>query len=139
MTIYRLPWPPSANQYRGKRGYWIQVGSRKVLSPFARTYRSLVMMAVRDAVRTHDPSGRLQMRVSVHPPDRIRRDWDNIRKVLMDALVACNCSTKSKSIDIVHALRDDSNKYLVREWIEWLEVEPEGRVEIELTNLGGTR
>lgn len=146
MTVYRLPYPPTAGQGHGPKAYWIQVGSRKVLAKYAHTYRFLVAAAVRDAVRTHDPNGVLQMRVSVHPPDRMRRDWDNIRKVLMDALVACNKKVKvqegkktvTRYLDIP-ALKDDSNKHLVREWCEWLEVDPDGRVEIELTNLGGGR
>lgn len=141
MTRYTLPYPPTAGQGHGPKAYWIQVGHRKVLSGYAKTYRFLVRAEVLRAVRDHDPSGALQIRVSVHPPDRMRRDWDNIRKVLMDALVACNVKTKTvegkKTVTRyleIPALKDDSNKHLVREWCEWLEVEPDGRVEIELTN-----
>lgn len=132
-TRYEFPWPPSANQARGARGYWIHVGGRKVLTPFARLYRSEVASIVRKAKRGHNPEGTLTLRISLHPPDRRGRDSDNVMKVLKDALVAANPKHGERVLEIV-ALKDDSNKYIRREWIEWLEVEKDGRVEIELTD-----
>lgn len=105
-----------------------------MLTPFARLYRSEVAAIVRRAARGHNPEGTLTLRISLHPPDRIRRDSDNVMKVLKDALVAANPKHGERVLEIV-ALKDDSNKYIRREWIEWLEVVKDGRVEIELTDL----
>jgi crossover junction endodeoxyribonuclease RusA len=76
----RLPWPPSVNHYygRSRRG-------RVFLKPAGRMYRKRVASILG---RMGNP--RLDGFVSIHllaaPPDRRRRDLDNIRKAAWDAL-----------------------------------------------------
>lgn len=78
MIELELPYPPSLNRY------YRHVGAKVLISREGRAYRERVMSLVRgsetvrkDAVCT----------IVVHPPDRRRRDLDNVLKALLDALV----------------------------------------------------
>lgn len=80
-----LPYPPTVNTY------WRRVGRRTLISAAGRRYRT----RVREALLAHclllgqiRRFGRqpLRLEVDVFPPDRRRRDLDNILKALIDAL-----------------------------------------------------
>lgn len=74
-----LPYPPSVNHY------WRRAGSRTIVSAQGRRFRSAVARTLAvGRVRAFD--GRVAVRVVVHPPDRRRRDLDNVLKALLDAL-----------------------------------------------------
>lgn len=74
-----LPYPPSVNHY------WRRAGSRTIVSAQGRRFRRQVAAELAFAhVRRFD--GRVAVRVVVHPPDRRRRDLDNVLKALLDAL-----------------------------------------------------
>ena len=74
-----LPYPPSINHY------WRRVGNRTLISKEGRRFRKRVLAIL--SVRKHEPmTGSLAVRVVAHPPDRRRRDLDNIVKALLDAL-----------------------------------------------------
>lgn len=79
-----LPYPPTVNTY------WRRVGSRTILSAGARQYRRAVQVAVFELMRR---GGRLKplsislaVEIEFRPPDRRRRDLDNLPKGLLDAL-----------------------------------------------------
>ena len=85
MTLYlRLPWPPSVNHY------WRHVGPRVLVSREGRAYRRACHLAMcLQLQRTPDKfSGQVSLTIYVAPPDRRRRDLDNILKALLDALQA---------------------------------------------------
>ncbi len=74
-----LPYPPSVNHY------WRRVGARTLISKEGRRFRQRVLAIL--ATRCVKPmTGSLTVRISAHPPDRRRRDLDNITKALLDAL-----------------------------------------------------
>lgn len=76
-----LPYPPSVNHY------WRHVGprGRTLISREGRRYRARVASTL--ALRRVQPvPGSLDVQVTVHPPDRRRRDLDNTMKALLDAL-----------------------------------------------------
>ena len=74
-----LPYPPSINHY------WRRVGNRTLISKEGRRFRKRVLAIL--SVRKHEPmTGSLTVRIVAHPPDRRRRDLDNITKALLDAL-----------------------------------------------------
>jgi len=79
MIELTLPFPPSVNHY------WRRVGARTLISREGRCYRERIasILALR---RVRAVPGRLAVRVTVHPPDRRRRDLDNAMKALLDAL-----------------------------------------------------
>ena len=76
-----LPWPPSVNRI------WRSVGGRVLLSAEGRTYRQAVEVAVLEQHGAGDPlTGRLSMTIRAYPPDRRRRDVDNMAKAILDAI-----------------------------------------------------
>ncbi len=79
MIVLELPYPPSVNHH------WRRVGHRTLISKEGRLFRKRVLTML--SVHHREPlAGRLHVRVLVYPPDRRRRDLDNIIKALFDAL-----------------------------------------------------
>ncbi|MAG92515.1 MAG: hypothetical protein CMJ48_02015 [Planctomycetaceae bacterium] len=74
-----LPYPPSINHY------WRRVGPRTLISREGRRFRKDVM-AILAAMGVEPLAGALAVEVEVYPPDRRRRDIDNVLKSLLDAL-----------------------------------------------------
>jgi crossover junction endodeoxyribonuclease RusA len=80
MTLqFDLPYPPSVNHY------WRRVGARTLISRQGRIFRESVcsLLALR---RLHPLDGWLKVHLQIYPPDRRRRDVDNIQKPVLDAL-----------------------------------------------------
>ena len=80
MTLqFDLPYPPSVNHY------WRRVGARTLISRQGRAFRESVcsLLALR---RLHPLDGWLKVHLQIYPPDRRRRDVDNIQKPVLDAL-----------------------------------------------------
>ena len=76
-----LPWPPSVNRV------WRSVGGRVLLSAEGRAYRQAVAVAVLEQHGAGDPlTGRLSMIIEAYPPDRRKRDIDNLAKASIDAI-----------------------------------------------------
>ena len=74
-----LPFPPSVNHY------YRRVGPRTLISREGRSFRKRVCGLM--AMRSVEPmAGPLSVAIDVHPPDRRRRDSDNVQKSLLDAL-----------------------------------------------------
>lgn len=86
-----LPWPPSMNRY------WRNVRGRVLISREGRDYRAAVAQAVAGAATF----GAKRIAVSVHasPPDRRRRDLDNLGKACLDALQAAGLYADDSQID----------------------------------------
>jgi crossover junction endodeoxyribonuclease RusA len=110
--VLDLPYPPSVNHY------WRRVGARTLISRGGRRYRKGGAPA-RPPDRVAPMEGRLAVRVVVRPPDRRRRDLDNVGKALLDAL------------EHAGAYRDDAQ--IDRLVLERGEVAPPGGVTVEIT------
>lgn len=104
--FYSLPYPPSANNH------WIIARSRIILSGKGRKYRDVVSVALNEQGRPMQPiSSPVRVEVLVYPPDRRKRDLDNVTKETADALQRNG------------VLEDD---FLIDEWfIKRMEVSPE--------------
>lgn len=74
-----LPWPPSVNHY------WRRVGARTLISRHGRKYK-LDVAAACIAKRTRPSGERLSVSIVAFPPDRRRRDLDNLFKPVLDSL-----------------------------------------------------
>ena len=74
-----LPYPPSVNHY------WRHIGTKVLVSREGREFRETVGLACR-VLRVQQATGDLSIEIEVYPPDRRRRDLDNILKGLLDAL-----------------------------------------------------
>lgn len=79
-----LPWPPTANRY------WRNVNGRMVLSREGRRYREavdgLVWRLCREGGGVGFGESDLEVTIEAYPPDRRRRDLDNLLKPILDAL-----------------------------------------------------
>ena len=112
-SFIELPWPPSVNHY------YRRVGHRTLISREGRKYRSEVCAILRD-LHIHPLDGDLAIIIDAHPPDRRRRDADNVLKSLLD------------SMQHGKAYRDDSQ--IKKLTIEMLEPhKPNGRVCVRLS------
>ncbi|MCK4415106.1 MAG: RusA family crossover junction endodeoxyribonuclease [Candidatus Eisenbacteria sp.] len=79
MIEFELPFPPSVNHY------YRRVGERTLISREGRRFRERVCVLL--AATGVDPlTGPLRIEIKVYPPDRRRRDIDNVQKALLDAL-----------------------------------------------------
>lgn len=79
MIELELPWPPSINHY------WRRVGPRTLISREGRRFRETVLAILAD-MPILTLTEELEMLIVASPPDRRRRDIDNIAKALLDAL-----------------------------------------------------
>lgn len=76
---FELPWPPSVNHY------YRHVGPRVLISREGRQYREAVTAQLRGVV-TKPLQGTLRLIAEFYPPDRRRRDLDNLLKCVQDTL-----------------------------------------------------
>jgi crossover junction endodeoxyribonuclease RusA len=75
-----LPWPPSTNHY------WKSFKGRVVISTEGRLYRKAIIdqVIIQSGVRRFEKD--LRIEIEVFPPDKRRRDIDNLLKSLLDSL-----------------------------------------------------
>ena len=78
MLEFELPWPPSVNHY------YRHVGHRTLISREGRAYRQKVCSMLRGGGPMLE--GPIKMTIDAYPPDRRRRDLDNILKCILDSL-----------------------------------------------------
>lgn len=74
------------------------------LKPEVKSYRLFVRAAVRRA-RIKPMDGDLALTVNFYPPDKIRRDVDNVLKCLLDALMAASVFVDDYQVAEIHAYR----------------------------------
>lgn len=104
MTTITLPYPPSLNTY------WRSVRGRVLISAKGRSYRTLVAQAIMLARKSGDAAAwpildRLAVRIDASPPDRRKRDLDNVTKALLDALTHAGVWLDDSQIDDLRIVR----------------------------------
>jgi crossover junction endodeoxyribonuclease RusA len=107
-----LPWPPSVNHY------WRKWRNRMVISEEGRAFRRDVC-ALRGGGGARKPpmGGRIALCMDAFPPDRRRRDLDNIQKALLDALQHAGVYGDDSQIDALGVVRRepvDGGRVIVR-------------------------
>jgi len=80
MIILDLPWPPSVNHY------WRHTKNGHYISNEGKEYRQLVMFHGLKHRGTFNKDCRLTISIDAYPPDKRKRDLDNVLKSLLDAL-----------------------------------------------------
>lgn len=80
MLQIELPWPPSVNHY------WRHTRNGHYISLEGQTYRETVFFMCSKFRKLIPDDARLSLRIEAFPPDRRKRDLDNVLKSLLDAL-----------------------------------------------------
>jgi crossover junction endodeoxyribonuclease RusA len=105
MLQFRLPWPPSLNHYWRHISKGPSAG-RVLISEEGRAYRTSCLADVlKQRVPRHALSGKLAVVIWANPPDRRRRDLDNLLKSSLDALKHCGLIEDDGDIDDLHVTR----------------------------------
>jgi len=100
---YDLPWPPSVNDYyhRHHAGVSLKKAGRK--------FRRDVIMIVKSKGAHETLTGPIKMDIYAWPPDRRRRDIDNILKALLDAMEFAGIYHNDYQIEKLNIERYESN------------------------------
>ena len=117
--VMTLPYPPSVNHY------WRRVGPRTLISREGRTFRTnvcaLLARGSGNGPRKPPSGGRIALAMDAFPPDRRRRDLDNLQKPVLDALQHAGVYEDDSQIDLLITRRR--------------EVVPEGRLLVDVVDL----
>lgn len=112
-----LPWPPSMNHY------WRRVGPRTLISREGRTFRrNVCALLAGNGPRKPPAGGRVALAMDAFPPDRRRRDLDNLLKPTLDALEHACVYEDDGQIDVLVVRRRQVDR-------------PLGRVEVRVEEL----
>lgn len=80
MLSLELPWPPSINHY------WRHTKNGHYISEEGKDYRQLVFFHCLKHKNKFTKEDRISVHIQAHPPDRRKRDLDNVLKALLDSL-----------------------------------------------------
>ena len=111
-----LPYPPTVNTN------WRRRGSTYFISEEGKRYRRTVALIVRQQRLKLSLSGRLVIRIIAEPPDKRRRDLDNILKAPLDALTHAGLLMDDEQFDEINIVRGQPVSG--------------GRLEIKITDVG---
>ena len=117
--VMTLPYPPSINHY------WRRVGPRTLISREGRTFRknvcALLAPGSGNGPRKPPAGGRIALAMDAFPPDRRRRDLDNLPKAVLDSLTYAGVYEDDSQIDLLIIRRR--------------EMTPGGKLEIRIHDL----
>lgn len=105
MINVRLQWPPTVNTYYGNAK-----NGRKYLTKRGKQYKE---DAGHDLLRQDAPKGldgRLSVLIDAYPPDKRKRDIDNILKPLLDCLTDYGLWVDDEQIDDLRVRRKEIDK-----------------------------
>ena len=100
--ILQLPWPPSVNTY------WRHTSRGTLLSAKGRQFRADVEACVFEQHAGCKPlAGRLRVEIIAMPPDKRKRDLDNLFKGVLDAMERAGVYENDGQIDDLHIKRGE--------------------------------
>jgi len=100
--VIELPWPPSVNHY------WRRQGSRYFVSSEGKAYRDSLYYLCAEYRGLFGAERRLSVVINAFPPDKRRRDLDNILKSLLDSLQYARVYEDDSQIDCLTIKRNSS-------------------------------
>ncbi|MGT5527500.1 RusA family crossover junction endodeoxyribonuclease [Escherichia coli] len=91
-----LPYPPTVNTYWRRRGstYFVSKAGGRAVALIVRQQRLKLSL-----------SGRLAIKIIAEPPDKRRRDLDNILKAPLDALTHAEVLIDDEQFDEINIVR----------------------------------
>lgn len=104
VTTIVLPWPPSVNSC------WRTVNGRTMISKKGRIYKQAATRAVLAAGANKHLPGRLRVKLTAYPPDRRRRDIDNLTKLALDSMQVAGVYLDDSQIDELTIIRAEVEK-----------------------------
>lgn len=99
-----LPWPPSVNHYWGTRGKVRFIGAA------GKAFRQATVVAWYATRAQGFGNARLKVAVEAYPPDRRKRDLDNVLKAAFDALSHARAYEDDSQIDWLSVERKEVRK-----------------------------
>ena len=100
-----LPFPPSVNHY------YRRVGPRTLISREGRAFRKNVCALLGGSgIRKPPSGGRIALAMDAFPPDRRRRDLDNLLKCTQDSLAHAGVFEDDSQIDLLVVARHEPVK-----------------------------
>ena len=99
-----LPWPPSVNHYWGTRGKVRFIGAA------GKAFRQAVIVAWYATREQGFGNARIKVTVEAYPPDRRKRDLDNVLKAAFDALAHARAYEDDSQIDWLSVERKEARK-----------------------------
>lgn len=111
--MFTFEWPITVNHY------WISRGARKFLSERAKDYRLSVKLQKPKTFRCIED--KIKITIHAFPPDKRKRDIDNLTKSLLDSMQHAGFYRDDFQIDELHIIRKEVCKPgRVEVWIEEL-------------------
>jgi len=105
MLQFNLPYPPSVNHYYVRTKLGMAIGAP------GKAYRQLIWVALHQCIVKEKKwngqplSGDLMVEIIIYPPDKRKRDMDNIKKALLDALQCAGLFKDDYQICDDHTIR----------------------------------
>jgi len=99
-----LPWPPSVNRY------WRLARGRLYLGRAGRDFRAAVAAQVHESVKPQamfKTTERLAIVIQAYPPDKRRRDLDNLLKATLDSLEHAGVFPDDEQLDRIFIQRNN--------------------------------
>ena len=96
-----LSWPPTVNHY------WKGSGKHRYICAEGKAYRQEVCLRRPKGEMILTP---VSVSILAHPPDRKRRDLDNILKCIMDSLAHAQIYKDDFQVEELHVYRKEARK-----------------------------
>jgi len=93
MFQIELPWPPSINHY------WRHTRTGHYISRAGKAFREKVIYTCLKVPGKFSEKDRLYITIDAYPPDRRKRDLDNVLKSLLDSLQHAGVYKDDSQID----------------------------------------
>ncbi|EPM1825979.1 RusA family crossover junction endodeoxyribonuclease [Providencia rettgeri] len=100
----KLPWPPSNNTY------WRHCRGRHYISPKGTNYRKQVTDYIEQQNLDKKTTSRIKIVITANPPDKRKRDLDNLPKAVFDSLTHANFWDDDEQIDDFRIKRGEKVK-----------------------------
>lgn len=96
---FELPYPPSINHY------YVRTARGVILGAKGKSYRRDVCFMLNKYKDYYSADSRLSLTINVYPPDKRKRDLDNICKAVQDSLQYAGIYKDDNQIDMLTVIR----------------------------------
>lgn len=105
MIRFDLDYPPSINHY------YVRTKSGVAIGPRGKKYRSDAILMLHRFKNHFTRDARVSLTINVFPPDKRRRDLDNILKCCLDSLQHAKVFDDDNQVDMLTVIRREPIKH----------------------------